>query len=87
MYNKEQPKSCIVVGSGAIGMEFGYFYKQFGTEVTVVEMMDRILPVEDEDVSKQMLRHYKKMGFNFELGHTLTAVDTKGKGVKAPSRR
>jgi dihydrolipoamide dehydrogenase len=56
MYNKEQPKKLIVVGSGAIGMEFGYFYKQFGTEVTVVEMMDRILPVEDEDVSKAMLR-------------------------------
>lgn len=82
MFNKEQPKKLIVIGSGAIGMEFGYFYKQFGTEVTVVEMMDRILPVEDEEVSKQMLRHYKKNGFNFELGHTLTAVDTKGKGVK-----
>lgn len=82
MYNKEQPKSLIVIGSGAIGMEFGYFYKSFGTDVTVVEMMDRILPVEDEDVSKAMLKHYKKAGFNFELGHTLTDVDTKGKGVK-----
>ena len=82
MYNKGKPESMIVVGSGAIGMEFGYFYKQFGTDVTVVEMLDRILPVEDEEVSKQMLRHYKKNGFKFELGHTLTAVDTKGKGVK-----
>ncbi|MEM1183991.1 MAG: dihydrolipoyl dehydrogenase [Planctomycetota bacterium] len=82
MYNKEQPKKLVVVGSGAIGMEFGYFYKQFGTEVTVIEMMDRILPVEDEDVSKSMLRVYKKMGFNFELGHTLTGVDTSGDGVK-----
>ena len=83
MYNQEKPGSLIVVGSGAIGMEFGYFYKSFGTYVTVVEMMDRILPVEDEDVSKAMLRHYKKQGFNFELGHTLTKVDTSGKGVKA----
>ncbi|MEL6310949.1 MAG: FAD-dependent oxidoreductase, partial [Pseudomonadota bacterium] len=82
MYNKSKPKKLIVVGSGAIGMEFGYFYKQFGTEVTVIEMMDRILPVEDEDVSKSMLRVYKKMGFNFELGHTLTGVDTSGDGVK-----
>ena len=83
MHNKEKPGKLLVVGSGAIGMEFGYFYHCFGTEVTVVEMMDRILPVEDEEVSKQMLRHYKKKGFNFELGQTLTAVDTSGKGVKA----
>jgi len=83
MYNKERPQKLIIIGSGAIGMEFGYFYKQFGTEVTIVEMLDKILPVEDEEVSKQMLRHYKKNGFNFELGSTLTAVDTKGKGVKA----
>ena len=82
MYNQEKPKSLIIVGSGAIGMEFGYFYKQFGTDVTVIEMQDRILPVEDEDVSKAMLRSYKKMGFHFELSHTLTGVDTSGDGVK-----
>ncbi len=83
MHNKERPESLLVVGSGAIGMEFGYFYHQFGTKVTVVEMLDRILPVEDEDVSKAMLKHFKKQGMDFHLGATLTAVDTKGKKVKA----
>ncbi|MAY73400.1 MAG: dihydrolipoyl dehydrogenase [Phycisphaerae bacterium] len=83
MYNKEKPGKLLVIGSGAIGMEFGYFYHSFGTEVTVVEMLDRILPVEDEEVSKQMLRHFKKAGMNFELGQTLTAIDTSGDGVKA----
>ncbi|USN97911.1 MAG: dihydrolipoyl dehydrogenase [Phycisphaeraceae bacterium] len=83
MYNKERPESLLVIGSGAIGMEFGYFYHQFGTKVTVVEMLDRILPVEDEDISKAMLKHFKKQGMEFHLGHTLTAADTKGKKVKA----
>lgn len=83
MYNQEKPASLLVVGSGAIGMEFGYFYHAFGTKVTVVEMLDRILPVEDEEVSKQMLRHFQKKGMTFHLGHTLTSVDTKGKKVKA----
>ncbi len=83
MYNQERPKHLLIVGSGAIGMEFGYFYHSFGTKVTIVEMMDRILPVEDDDVSAAMLKHYKKLGIDFHLGHTLTAVDTSGAGVKA----
>ncbi|HZW11493.1 MAG TPA: dihydrolipoyl dehydrogenase [Phycisphaerales bacterium] len=83
MFNKEKPKSLIVVGSGAIGMEFGYFYKSFGTEVTVVEMLDRILPVEDEEVSKAMERHYTKAGMKIRTGHTVVGVDAKGKTVKA----
>jgi len=82
MFNKEQPKKLVVVGSGAIGMEFGYFYHCFGTEVTVVEMIDRILPVEDEDVSAAMLKHYKKAGMQFKTGFVTTGVDTKGDGVK-----
>jgi len=82
MFNQEKPKRLIVVGSGAIGMEFGYFYHSFGTEVTVVEMLDRILPVEDDEVSKAMERHYKKAGFNFKTGHVTTAIDAKGKTVK-----
>ncbi len=82
MYNKEKPDHLIVVGSGAIGMEFGYLYKSFGSKVTVIEMMDRILPVEDEEVSAAMLKHYKKLGMEFLTGHVTTAVDTKGKGVK-----
>lgn len=83
MFNKERPGSLLVIGSGAIGMEFGYLYHSFGTKVTVVEMLDRILPVEDEDVSKAMLKHYKKAGIEFHLSSTLTAVETKGKKVKA----
>ena len=83
MYNKERPNRLLVIGSGAIGMEFGYFYHSFGSEVTVVEMLDRILPAEDEEISKQMYRHYKKDGMKFELSSTLTAVDTSGDGVKA----
>ncbi|MEZ6242531.1 MAG: dihydrolipoyl dehydrogenase [Phycisphaerales bacterium] len=83
MFNKENPKRLIVIGSGAIGMEFGYFYHSFGTEVTVVEMLDRIVPVEDSEVSAALLRIYKKGGMSFELGHTLTKLDVKGKTVKA----
>jgi dihydrolipoamide dehydrogenase len=82
MYNRERPESLIVIGSGAIGMEFGYFYHSFGTKVTVVEMLDRILPVEDEEVSAAMLRLYKKQGFDFRLGQTAVGVDAKGKKVK-----
>ncbi len=82
MYNKEKPGKLIVVGSGAIGMEFGYFYHSFGTDVTVVEMLDRILPVEDEEVSTAMLKHFKKAGMNFKTGFVTTKVDTSGKGVK-----
>jgi dihydrolipoamide dehydrogenase len=82
MFNKEQPKKLVVVGSGAIGMEFGYFYHSFGTEVTVVEMLDRILPVEDHDVSAAMLKHYKKAGIKFKTGFVTTGVDADDKGVK-----
>ena len=83
MFNKEQPKKLIVVGSGAIGMEFGYFYHCFGTEVTVIEMMDRILPVEDNDVSKAMEKHYKKKkGFDIKTGTITTKVEKTKAGVK-----
>lgn len=82
MYNKEKPKRLVVVGAGAIGMEFAYFYKCMGTEVTIVEMMDRILPVEDKDVSVAMERLYKKHGFNILTSHTTTAVEKTGSGVK-----
>lgn len=60
MVMESQPKSMVVVGSGAIGIEFAYFYSTIGTEVTVVEFMDRIVPAEDEEVSKQLERIYKK---------------------------
>ena len=79
----KQPKKLIVVGSGAIGIEFAYFYNAMGTEVTIVEYLDRIVPVEDEEVSKQLERSFKKSGINIMTGAEVTSVDTKGKGVKA----
>ena len=57
----KQPKKLIIVGSGAIGIEFAYFYNAMGTDVTIVEFMDRIVPVEDEDVSKQLEKVSKKV--------------------------
>ena len=80
---EKQPKKLIIVGSGAIGIEFAYFYNAMGTEVTVVEYMPRIVPVEDEDVSKQLERSFKKSGIKIMTSTEVTAVDTSGKGVKA----
>jgi len=82
MYNKEKPKKLVIVGAGAIGMEFGYFYHSFGCDVTVVEMMDRILPVEDDEVSQALERIYKKHGMKFKTGHLTTGVEKTSKGVK-----
>ncbi|WP_461532773.1 dihydrolipoyl dehydrogenase [Sinomicrobium sp.] len=79
----EQPKKLIVVGSGAIGIEFAYFYNAMGTEVTVVEYLPNIVPVEDEDVSKQLERSFKKAGIKIMTSAEVTKVDTSGKGVKA----
>lgn len=79
----KQPKKLIVVGSGAIGIEFAYFYNAMGTEVTIVEYLDRIVPVEDEEISKQLERSFKKSGINILTNAEVTGVDTKGKGVKA----
>ena len=80
---KKQPKKLIVVGSGAIGIEFAHFYNAMGTEVTIVEYMDRIVPVEDAEVSKQLERSFKKSGITIMTNAEVTAVDTKGKGVVA----
>ncbi|MBX3377741.1 MAG: dihydrolipoyl dehydrogenase [Phycisphaeraceae bacterium] len=82
MFNKQQPKSLIVVGAGAIGMEFAYFYHSMGTKVTVVEMLDRILPVEDKDISDALLKHYKKAGMDIRVSTTTTAVEKTATGVK-----
>ncbi len=79
----EQPKKMIVVGSGAIGVEFAYFYNSMGTEVTIVEYMPNIVPVEDEDVSKQLARSFKKNGIKIMTSAEVTSVDTSGDGVKA----
>jgi dihydrolipoamide dehydrogenase len=79
----KQPKKLIIVGSGAIGVEFAYFYNAMGTEVTIVEYMPRITPVEDEEVSKQLERSFKKSGIKIMTSTEVTSVDTSGKGVKA----
>ncbi|MFK8272987.1 dihydrolipoyl dehydrogenase [Capnocytophaga canimorsus] len=79
----EQPKKMIVVGSGAIGIEFAYFYNSMGTEVTIVEYMPNIVPVEDEEVSKQLERSFKKNGIKIMTSAEVTKVDTLGDGVKA----
>jgi len=83
MTSDKQPETMIVVGSGAIGIEFAYFYSAMGTKVTVVEYLDRILPREDEEVSSQMARIYKKRGMEIMTSAEVTGVDTSGKGVVA----
>lgn len=77
-----QPKSMVVVGSGAIGVEFAYFYASMGTKVTVVEYLPTIVPVEDEEVSKQLERSFKKIGIEIMTGASVEAVDTSGNGCK-----
>lgn len=74
------PKSMVVVGSGAIGVEFAYFYNTLGVDVTVVEYMPNIVPVEDEEVSKQLERSFKKQGLKIMTEASVESVDTKGKG-------
>jgi len=79
----KQPKKMIIVGSGAIGVEFAYFYNSMGTEVTVIEYLPNIVPLEDEEVSKQFERSLKKQGIKIKTDSSVTAVDTSGKGVVA----
>ena len=74
-----QPESLVVVGSGAIGMEFAYFYAALGTKVTVVEFLDTVLPREDADVSKEIDRLFKKRGIDILTGTSVESVDTTGK--------
>ena len=78
----EQPKKMIVVGSGAIGVEFAHFYNAMGTEVTIVEFMPNVVPV-DEDISKQFERSLKKAGINLMTNSSVERIDTSGNGVKA----
>ncbi len=77
-----QPKSMVVVGSGAIGVEFAYFYNSMGTKVTIVEFMPNIVPVEDEEISKQLLKSFKKSGIEIMTEAMVEAVDTSGDGCK-----
>ena len=80
---KSQPKKMIVVGSGAIGVEFAHFYNAMGTEVTIVEYLPNLVPLEDEEVSKQFERSFKKAGIKVMTNSSVESVDTSGDGVKA----
>ena len=77
-----QPKSLVIVGSGAIGCEFAYFYNSIGTKVTIVEFLPNIVPVEDEDISKQLAKSFKKAGVEIMTGSTVESVDTSGTALK-----
>lgn len=78
-----QPKSMIVVGSGAIGVEFAYFYNALGTKITIVEFLPRAVPVEDEEISKELEKQFKKQGIDIMTNASVESVDTSGAGVKA----
>src|SRR5690554_2810768 len=80
---KTQPKSMIIVGSGAIGSEFAHFYNSMGTEVTIVELLPNLVSLEDEDVSKQFERSFKKAGIKVMTNSSVEKLDTYGKLVKA----
>jgi dihydrolipoamide dehydrogenase len=80
---KKQPKSMIIVGSGAIGVEFAYFYNSMGTKVTIVEYLPNIVPVEDKDISKELEKSFKKSGIKVMTSSEVLSVDTSGKGVTA----
>jgi dihydrolipoamide dehydrogenase len=78
-----QPKSMVIVGAGAIGVEFAYFYNSIGTKVTIVEFMDQgLVPREDEDISKELTKIYKKKGIETMAGTSVESVDTSGAGCK-----
>ncbi|MCC5931116.1 MAG: dihydrolipoyl dehydrogenase [Cyclobacteriaceae bacterium] len=79
---EKKPESMVIVGSGAIGVEFAYFYNSIGTKVILVEYLPNIVPLEDEDVSKQLERIYKKAGIEIMTSSEVTKVDTSGKGCK-----
>ncbi len=79
----QQPKSMLVVGSGAIGSEFAYFYNSMGTKITIVEFLPRIVPVEDEDISKELEKQFKKQGMEILTSSEVVSVDTKGEGITA----
>ena len=80
---KKQPKSMIIVGSGAIGVEFAYFYNSMGTDVTIVEYLPNIVPVEDKDISKELEKSFKKNGIKVMTSSEVLSVDTSKKGVIA----
>lgn len=77
-----QPKSIIIIGAGAIGVEFAYFFNSFGTKVTIIELLPNILPLEDTDVSVVLEKSFSKQGISLLLGHKTAKTETTTKGVK-----
>nr|MCU0331376.1 FAD-dependent oxidoreductase [Candidatus Kapabacteria bacterium] len=82
MLQQKMPSSLIVIGSGAIGVEFAYFYNAYGAKVTIIEMMDRILPVEDEDVSKELKKTFEREGMSILTETKVVSAKRKGDGVE-----
>jgi len=78
---KEMPKSLVIVGAGAVGVEFASIYRSFGCEVTIVEMLPRLVPVEDEEVSKELARVYRKRGINFHTSAKVEKIDKTKSGI------
>ncbi|HKK10946.1 MAG TPA: FAD-dependent oxidoreductase, partial [Bacteroidales bacterium] len=82
MQLEKQPKKLVVIGAGAIGVEFAYFYNSIGTEVTLVELQKTVVPVEDEEIGKELAKIYKKKGMTIHTESSVEKVEKKGKGVK-----
>src|SRR5204863_4512468 len=80
--DEQLPGSIVIAGSGAIGVEFAYVMKNFGVDVTIVEFLDRMVPTEDAEVSKVLLKHYKKLGVKVLLGTKVEGVEDTGSGVR-----
>ncbi|UVE96571.1 dihydrolipoyl dehydrogenase [Dietzia sp. B32] len=80
--SRDLPKSIVIVGAGAIGMEFAYVMANYDVDVTIIEFMDRLLPNEDEEVSKEIAKHYKKLGVKVLTGHKTTKVTDNGDSVE-----
>ncbi|PTR31144.1 dihydrolipoamide dehydrogenase [Rhodococcus sp. OK519] len=78
---RDLPKSIVIVGAGAIGMEFGYVLSNYGVDVTIVEFLDRALPNEDEDISKEIAKHYKKLGVKIKTGAAVQSIVDNGSDV------
>ncbi|NBC66509.1 MAG: dihydrolipoyl dehydrogenase [Bacteroidetes bacterium] len=82
MQLEKQPEKMVIIGAGAIGVEFAYFYNTIGTEVVLVELMETLVPVEDQDVGKELGKIYKKKGIEVLTESSVEKVEKKGKGVK-----
>src|SRR5207249_1308805 len=76
------PKSLLIIGAGAVGVEFASIFRRFGSEVTIIEMLPRLVPIEDEDVSKELERNFKKQKIRIETGARAENIQKTGSGVK-----